>query len=116
MKEYGNHIRNNYGRYTAGYVQKIDIEVYNMCVGIFNASMELNSMEIRNHMQLHRARLDAKILEISSMLPEFYDENQDCFDSSLIVTDVNFISFFAYNDGEVLISKCGELITNVENM
>lgn len=116
MKEYGLHIRNKYGYHTVGYVEKNDIEVYKLCVSIFNASIELNSMEIRNHMQLHRMGIDAKILEISDMLPEFCDENQDGYRSNLIATDFDFIKFFASNEGDLFIRKCEELITDVENM
>lgn len=114
MKDGGEYLRNQYGRYQAAVSEAVDINIYNVCVGIYNACLELNYLESQNHIQLKGLGLDTKLLELQKLLPAFYDASNDLTGVQMVATNFDYVKFFGSDDGKRFIKKCKRLVEDVE--
>lgn len=116
MCDGGKILRDRCDRYRPAESEGDDINIYNVCAGIYVACGELVYVESKKHMQLSNYGLDMIIFNLRDTMPLFYDAQQDWTGIQMIATNTEYMRFFASDAGKAFIKKCENVIITIEGL
>ena len=116
MKQGAEYLREIGSTYKPATIEGDDIDVYNVCVSIYNACGDLVYIEGQNHLQLKTLGLDKLIFDLHGMIPDFYDATNDYTGAQMIATNSDYMNYYSSDEGMRFIKKCKKLIKIVEEL
>lgn len=116
MKQGAEYLREIGSTYKPATIKDDDIDVYNVCVCIYNTCGDLVYIEGQNHIQLKTLGLDKLIFNLRGMIPDFYDATNDYTGAQMIATNSDYMNYYASDAGVKFIKKCKKLIKKVEEL
>ena len=104
----------NYLNYKPCYIPSTDIELYNICLEMFNASCEIYDQLHNFNIQFEHHKLRENIQCVIDSLPEIYDAANDITGTSLAVTIHGFLKYFCNEENaENYTNLCQEIINSI---
>lgn len=117
IKEAVKYIAESCSSYSPGYNEAGDINIYNICLDIYNAVLDLQQKQAQYYLQLKEIKVVNPINELASNLPSFYDETNDGTGSSMIYTIVDYKNYFLnVENSRRYIKWCDEIIKVIEKL
>lgn len=103
--------------YSPGYNEQRDTDIYNICVQIYNAVLHLNRKQAQYYLQLKAIQVVNAINELTSNLPDFYDEYTDGTGCSMICTISDYKEYFLKDENsQRYIKWCEKIIKKIEKL
>lgn len=94
--------------------ERSDMEVYNVCVSIKNASIELADMKSKYYLQIYELGLIKIIDEVLNSIPEFADETVDGTGTAMIWTISNYTTYFTSIHSPTFNRKCKQALRKLQ--
>lgn len=80
------YFQNNYLQSICGKIYNIDCKMYNRCVEIINAVIELGKLQDKYFLQLEARKINLAINRLRCLVPSFYMENEGDCGANMITT------------------------------
>lgn len=108
---------NEHKDYRVAYHENNNIILYNQCVAMFNAALNINAFKDKWYMQLQEKKILGMIEEIVKSIPDFHDATQDWTCSTMIYTLTNYLRDYSSDEfTESFIKKCNKIIKKITKL
>lgn len=100
-----------------GYDEAKDIDVYNICVQIYNAVSDLQRKQKEYYLQLNKVEVVNSIDKLAFNLPDFYDENNDNMGTAMLCTILDYKEYFSKEKNVRRYSEwCDKIIRGIKKL